>query len=102
MLYLGCGTQRPKYGMSQEIRYGWQPCCHVYSQRSSLLLVHIKMCMLRACFLCVTYRDVFWQGTCDDGCYHLADKLGWKVSYFNLVLIEWRNYCTINFHCHHR
>ena len=25
-------------------------------------------------------RDVFWQGTCDDGCYALADLLGWGVS----------------------
>ncbi|XP_060068405.1 NAD-dependent protein deacetylase sirtuin-2-like [Ylistrum balloti] len=24
------------------------------------------------------YRDVFWQGTCDDGCFTLAEKLGWK------------------------
>lgn len=27
-----------------------------------------------------TFRDVFWQGTCDDGCYALADALGWGVS----------------------
>ncbi|XP_021378469.1 NAD-dependent protein deacetylase sirtuin-2-like isoform X2 [Mizuhopecten yessoensis] len=24
------------------------------------------------------YRDVFWQGTCNDGCFTLAEKLGWK------------------------
>ena len=26
------------------------------------------------------FRDVFWQGTCDDGCYALANLLGWGVS----------------------
>ena len=30
-------------------------------------------------------RDVFWKGSCDDGCYHLADQLGWKVSFFSFV-----------------
>ena len=42
----------------------------------------------------VCNRDVFWQGTCDDGCYNLADKLGWKVSFFDvnrmkLEKMEW-------------
>jgi len=23
--------------------------------------------------------DVFWRGKCDDGCYALADELGWGV-----------------------
>ncbi|XP_060574816.1 NAD-dependent protein deacetylase sirtuin-2-like [Ruditapes philippinarum] len=31
-------------------------------------------------------RDVFWQGTCDDGCYALADLLGWGVSYAALFI----------------
>lgn len=25
------------------------------------------------------FRDVAWLGSCDDGCFLLADKLGWKV-----------------------
>ena len=25
-------------------------------------------------------RDVFYQGTCDDGCQALADFIGWGVS----------------------
>ena len=28
----------------------------------------------------IYFRDVFWQGTCDDGCYALADLLGWGVN----------------------
>lgn len=31
------------------------------------------------------YRDVFWQGTCDDGCQLLAEKLGWKKELETLV-----------------
>lgn len=31
------------------------------------------------------YRDVFYQNTCDDGCYNLADKLGWGEELRNLV-----------------
>lgn len=27
-------------------------------------------------------RDIFWQGKCDDGCYALADLMGWGVSNF--------------------
>ena len=27
------------------------------------------------------YRDVFWQGSCDDGCKLLTDKLSWNVSF---------------------
>ena len=27
----------------------------------------------------ILYRDVFWKGTCDDGCYKLAELLGWEV-----------------------
>lgn len=26
------------------------------------------------------YRDVYWGGSCDDGCHKLADLLGWGVS----------------------
>ena len=26
------------------------------------------------------YRDVFFQGKCDDGCLQLAQMLGWEVS----------------------
>ncbi len=26
------------------------------------------------------YRDVFFQGKCDDGCLELAKQLGWEVS----------------------
>ena len=26
------------------------------------------------------YRDVFYQGKCDDGCLELARMLGWEVS----------------------
>jgi len=47
------------------------------------MFIYIKMCVIVSVFS-VCYRDVFWQGTCDDGCYNLADKLGWKVSYFYL------------------
>ena len=25
-----------------------------------------------------SFRDVFWQGTCDNGCLALAEALGWK------------------------
>jgi len=31
------------------------------------------------------YRDVFWQGTCDDGCEALVDALGWGVSLVRLI-----------------
>ncbi|EDV24082.1 uncharacterized protein TRIADDRAFT_26227, partial [Trichoplax adhaerens] len=40
------------------------------------------------------YRDVFWQGTCDDGCFTLAEALGWKEELLQLkerghkILIE--------------
>jgi hypothetical protein len=41
----------------------------------------------------LTSRDVFWQGTCDDGSYALADALGWGVSTFiSFSLILWRFY----------
>lgn len=33
-------------------------------------------------------RDVFWQGTCDDGCYALADLLGWGEELRKLVKQE--------------
>ena len=26
------------------------------------------------------FRDVFYQGTCDEGCQKLADSIGWGVS----------------------
>ena len=48
-------------------------------------LVILLLYMLWALFF---FRDVFWQGTCDDGCYALADLLGWGVSlllYSNLL-----------------
>jgi NAD-dependent deacetylase sirtuin 2 len=35
------------------------------------------------------YRDVFWQGTCDDGCYDLAEKLGWKDELQKLMSTEY-------------
>lgn len=31
------------------------------------------------------YRDVFWQGTCDDGCLLMAEKLGWKEELQEIV-----------------
>ena len=31
------------------------------------------------------FRDVFHQGSCDDGCQLLADELGWGVSVLALV-----------------
>lgn len=34
------------------------------------------------------YRDVFWEGTCDDGCYHLADEVGWGKELRKLVEAE--------------
>ncbi|OWF38413.1 NAD-dependent protein deacetylase sirtuin-2-like isoform X2 [Mizuhopecten yessoensis] len=34
------------------------------------------------------YRDVFWQGTCDDGCLLLAEKLGWKEELLQIVKEE--------------
>ncbi|XP_060572292.1 NAD-dependent protein deacetylase sirtuin-2-like isoform X1 [Ruditapes philippinarum] len=33
-------------------------------------------------------RDVFWQGTCDDGCYALADLLGWGEELRQMVKEE--------------
>ena len=33
-------------------------------------------------------RDVFWQGTCDDGCYALADNIGWGDELRQLVKSE--------------
>ena len=33
-------------------------------------------------------RDVFWQGTCDDGCYALADHIGWGDELRQLVKTE--------------
>ncbi|XP_064622393.1 NAD-dependent protein deacetylase sirtuin-2-like isoform X2 [Lineus longissimus] len=34
------------------------------------------------------YRDVFWQGTCDDGSYALADALGWGDELRDLIKKE--------------
>ncbi|ELT94099.1 hypothetical protein CAPTEDRAFT_227953 [Capitella teleta] len=34
------------------------------------------------------YRDVFWQGTCDDGCVSLSERLGWKAELDKLTLEE--------------
>lgn len=34
------------------------------------------------------YRDIFWQGTCDDGCMALAEALGWGEELKNLVTTE--------------
>ncbi|KAH7701841.1 transcriptional regulatorSir2 family protein, partial [Aphelenchoides avenae] len=34
-------------------------------------------------------RDVFWQGTCDDGARQLVDLLGWKDEFDKLVEKEW-------------
>ncbi|KAI0237180.1 NAD-dependent protein deacetylase sirtuin-2 [Lamellibrachia satsuma] len=34
------------------------------------------------------YRDVFWQGTCDDGCYKLSELLGWEDELKKLVQSE--------------
>nr|XP_022303821.1 NAD-dependent protein deacetylase sirtuin-2-like [Crassostrea virginica] len=34
------------------------------------------------------YRDVFLQSKCDDGCYKLAELLGWKDELSNLVTSE--------------
>ncbi|XP_069117706.1 NAD-dependent protein deacetylase sirtuin-2-like isoform X2 [Argopecten irradians] len=34
------------------------------------------------------YRDVFWKGTCDDGCFTLSQKLGWKDELVNIVKQE--------------
>ncbi|XP_033735575.1 NAD-dependent protein deacetylase sirtuin-2-like isoform X2 [Pecten maximus] len=31
------------------------------------------------------YRDVFWQGTCDEGCFTLTEKLGWKEELTRVV-----------------
>lgn len=36
-----------------------------------------------------TYRDVFWEGTCDDGCQKLADLLGWGDELREMVKREW-------------
>ncbi|XP_071161601.1 NAD-dependent protein deacetylase sirtuin-2-like isoform X2 [Mytilus edulis] len=33
-------------------------------------------------------RDIFWQGTCDDGCMALAEALGWGEELKNLVTTE--------------
>ena len=41
----------------------------------------------------VYYRDVFWQGNCDDGCLALAELLGWKVC----VQIFCKNYLPFCF-----
>lgn len=35
------------------------------------------------------YRDVFWQGTCDDGAMKLAELLGWKKELNDLIEREW-------------
>ncbi|XP_064649610.1 NAD-dependent protein deacetylase sirtuin-2-like [Lineus longissimus] len=34
------------------------------------------------------YRDVFMQGSCDDGCYSLADALGWGEELRELIKTE--------------
>ncbi|XP_033735571.1 NAD-dependent protein deacetylase sirtuin-2-like isoform X2 [Pecten maximus] len=34
------------------------------------------------------YRDVFWQGTCDEGCLLMAEKLGWKEELQEMVETE--------------
>ncbi|XP_077862093.1 NAD-dependent protein deacetylase sirtuin-2-like [Saccoglossus kowalevskii] len=34
------------------------------------------------------YRDVAFEGTCDDGCVRLAELLGWKDELLNLVETE--------------
>ena len=33
------------------------------------------------CLIFYYFRDVALIGTCDDGCYKLAELLGWKVSF---------------------
>ncbi|KAK3598668.1 hypothetical protein CHS0354_020429 [Potamilus streckersoni] len=34
------------------------------------------------------YRDVFWQGSCDDGIYAMSDLLGWKEELMKVVSSE--------------
>ncbi|KAL3872734.1 hypothetical protein ACJMK2_035938 [Sinanodonta woodiana] len=34
------------------------------------------------------YRDVFWQGSCDDGVYAMSDLLGWKEELMKVVSSE--------------
>jgi len=35
------------------------------------------------------YRDVFWQGSCDDGCIKFAELLGWGDELKELIKREW-------------
>lgn len=42
------------------------------------------------------YRDVFWQGTCDDGCQALADLLGFGDELKELVKQEHQRICDEN------
>ena len=41
----------------------------------------------------VAYRDVFYQGKCDDGCLELAKQLGWEV---RGVVGGWEGVCGIS------
>ena len=34
------------------------------------------------------YRDVFWAGSCDDGCMDLARLLGWDEELKELIVAE--------------
>lgn len=35
------------------------------------------------------FRDVFWQGTCDEGALLLAELLGWKDELVAMIRKEW-------------
>jgi len=35
------------------------------------------------------YRDVYWSGSCDDGCHKLAELLGWGDELNDMIKREW-------------